>query len=129
MELASLAELGPGRVRVQVSLGDQFLIGRIGSRFTEGLRQVEEFVDALRDLLGGKQLGGTYCGHHLDGYQIAPVYPAPAIDIMALHPRMLALAARVADGVSLYSGASRAYLTQAVRDVERVLAAQGRDRA
>lgn len=129
MELASLAELGPGRVRIQVGLGDQFLIGRIGGRFTEGLRQVEEFVDALRHLFAGKQLNGTYCGHRFDGYQIASVDPAPAIDVMALRPRMLAMAARIADGVSLSSGASLGYLTQAVRDVERVLAETGRQRS
>lgn len=128
MELASLAELGPGRIRVQVGLGDPFLVGRIGGRQAGGLRQVEEFVSALRGLLSGKRLDGTYCGHGFEGYRLAAVVPPPAIDVMAVRPRMLALAARVGDGVSLSAGASRNYLARAVRDIEQALAERGRDR-
>jgi alkanesulfonate monooxygenase SsuD/methylene tetrahydromethanopterin reductase-like flavin-dependent oxidoreductase (luciferase family) len=51
------------------------------------------------------------------------------IDVMAIRPRMLELAARIGDGVSLSTGASRGYLTGAVAAIESALAESGRDRS
>jgi alkanesulfonate monooxygenase SsuD/methylene tetrahydromethanopterin reductase-like flavin-dependent oxidoreductase (luciferase family) len=60
---------------------------------------------------------------------IAPIAAPPPIDVMAVRPRMVRTAARVGDGLSISMCASPAYLIETVRDVERELAVQGRDRA
>jgi alkanesulfonate monooxygenase SsuD/methylene tetrahydromethanopterin reductase-like flavin-dependent oxidoreductase (luciferase family) len=58
-----------------------------------------------------------------------PLAPPPALDVMAVRPLMVRTAARVGDGLSISMAASHAYMAETVRDVERELAAQGRDRA
>lgn len=128
MELASLCELGPGRVRVQVGLGDAFLISRIGGRYSRPLQTVTELVESLRALFEGATLDGAYAGHAFAGYRIQPPAVPPSIDIMAVRPRMLELAGRVADGVSLSTAASAEYLGQAVEHVEQALRSHGRER-
>ncbi len=130
MELASLAECFPGRVRAAVGTGDPGLVAKLGATLERPARACESFVRALLAALSGAELNVAYAGYAFRGFKLAAVpTPAPAIDLMAIRPRMLAAAARVADGVSLSVGASRAYLTETVRDLERALAAAGRERA
>jgi alkanesulfonate monooxygenase SsuD/methylene tetrahydromethanopterin reductase-like flavin-dependent oxidoreductase (luciferase family) len=71
----------------------------------------------------------AYDRYAFRGFRLAHAAGAPPLDLMAIRPRMLATAARVADGVSLSVGASRAYLADTVSDLERALAAAGRERA
>ena len=59
---------------------------------------------------------------------IAPIAAPPPIDVMAVRPRMVRTAARVGDGLSISMSASPAYIAETVGDVERELAAQGRER-
>jgi alkanesulfonate monooxygenase SsuD/methylene tetrahydromethanopterin reductase-like flavin-dependent oxidoreductase (luciferase family) len=130
MEVASLAECFPGRVRVAVGTGDPGLVGKLGATLERPARACESFVRALRAALSGAELNVAYDDYAFRGFKLAaPPTPAPAVDLMAIRPRMLATAARAADGVSLSVGASRTYLAETVRDVERALAAAGRDRA
>lgn len=128
-EIASLCELGAGRVRIQVGTGDATLTAKLGFRAARPLDTVESFVRILRELFAGRELDlalpiGTFAG-----FRHAPVEVPPAIDVMAIRPRMLRLATRVADGVSLSAGASREYLRGAVREIEAGLAEAGRDRS
>lgn len=128
MELAGLSELGPGRVRAQLGLGDARLVGRIGG-VTGKLAHVREYVEATRKALSGEALTGTWAGHTFDGYQTMARPEPPRLDVMAIRPRMLELSARVADGVSLSTGSSVEYLAEAVQRIERVLAEEGRPRS
>lgn len=127
MELASLAELGPGRVRAQLGLGDARLVGRIGG-VANSLALVREYVGATRSVLAGEALDGTLARHVFDGFQMMPASVPPELDIMAIRPKMLALAAEIADGVSLSTGASIDYLRDTVRVIEDALAEHGRPR-
>jgi alkanesulfonate monooxygenase SsuD/methylene tetrahydromethanopterin reductase-like flavin-dependent oxidoreductase (luciferase family) len=129
MELSSLAEIGPGRVRVQVGTGDPSLIAKLGRGIERPARSTQELVGALRDAFAGRELNAEYPGYAFRGFVIAPIASPPPIDVMAVRPRMVHTAARVGDGLSISMGASPAYLADTVRDVERELAAQSRDRA
>ncbi|WP_283136443.1 LLM class flavin-dependent oxidoreductase [Rhizohabitans arisaemae] len=127
MELGSLAELGPGRVRAQLGLGDARLVGRIGG-VANSLQVVREYVEATRRCLAGEPLDGQWANHVFDSFRRAPAPAPPALDVMAIRPRMLELAAEIADGVSLSTGASAAYLAETVERVERALEKHGRPR-
>jgi alkanesulfonate monooxygenase SsuD/methylene tetrahydromethanopterin reductase-like flavin-dependent oxidoreductase (luciferase family) len=130
MELASLLEVGPGRVRIQIGTGDPGLVGKLGGSVSKPVTRTAQMVETLRLALSGKEvkrdvLVGTFDGFKLNTY----TGPPPPIDIMAIRPKMMQLAAEVGDGVSLSAGASRAYLAQAVQTIEAALAAAGRDRS
>jgi alkanesulfonate monooxygenase SsuD/methylene tetrahydromethanopterin reductase-like flavin-dependent oxidoreductase (luciferase family) len=129
MELASLAELGPGRVRVQVGTGDPNLVAKLGAAVEKPARATRSFVEALRAALAGRDLNVEYPGYAFRQFQLASSAPPPPIDVMAIRPLMLRTAARVGDGLSISVGASRRYLRETVREVERELEAAGRDRA
>ena len=130
MELNSLAELGPGRIRVQVGTGDPGLARMIGAdnRF-KPLRRVEDMVEALRELLAGERVSMDSPSFQLDSMSIRPREQPPSIDVMAIRPKMLQLAAKVGDGVALSVGASRCYLDRVVAETEKHLASYGRDRS
>lgn len=128
-ELASLCELGPGRVRVQVGTGDASLIAKLGVRYPRPLAAVASYVRALRDVLAGRELNVELPVGRFAGFQLAPVESPPAIDVMAIRPKMLRLAAEIGDGVSLSAGASQQYLTETVAEVESHLAELGRARS
>lgn len=128
MGLASLAGLGAGRVRAQLGLGDARLISRIGGA-TNSLSTVRDYVEATHAALSGTEATNRWAGYQLDGFQLFTRPPnPPALDIMALRPRMLDLAAEIADGVALSAGASTTYLRQTVTALEHSLRRHGRRR-
>jgi alkanesulfonate monooxygenase SsuD/methylene tetrahydromethanopterin reductase-like flavin-dependent oxidoreductase (luciferase family) len=129
MELASLAELAPGRVRVQVGTGDPSLVAKLGKPLRSPVRTTESFVRALRDALAGSDMNVEFPDYAFRGFKLSPLAPSPAIDVMAVRPRMIESAARIGDGVSLSVGGSPQYLRETVAAVERILAEQGRPRA
>jgi alkanesulfonate monooxygenase SsuD/methylene tetrahydromethanopterin reductase-like flavin-dependent oxidoreductase (luciferase family) len=129
MELSSLAEFGPGRVRVQVGTGDPSLVAKLGKGIGRPARSTENFVRGLRDALAGREMDVEYPSYAFRGFKLTPLAPPPPVDVMAVRPLMVRTAARVGDGLSISMAASQAYLSDTVRDVERELAAQGRDRA
>jgi alkanesulfonate monooxygenase SsuD/methylene tetrahydromethanopterin reductase-like flavin-dependent oxidoreductase (luciferase family) len=129
MELSSLAELGPGRVRVQVGTGDPSLVAKLGKGIERPARSTEELVLGLRDALAGDEMNVEYPAYAFRGFKVNPLAPPPPVDVMAVRPLMVRTAARVGDGLSISMAASRAYIRDTVRDVEAELAAQGRDRA
>jgi 5,10-methylenetetrahydromethanopterin reductase len=129
MELASLCELAPGRIRAQIGTGDPSLVAKLGKSIDKPARATAAFLRALRDALAGSDLNVEYPDFAFRGFKLAPLAPPPPLDVMAVRPKMVETAARHADGVSLSVGASHAYLRQTVARVERVLAAEGRARA
>jgi alkanesulfonate monooxygenase SsuD/methylene tetrahydromethanopterin reductase-like flavin-dependent oxidoreductase (luciferase family) len=128
MELLSLSEIGPGRVRVAVGLGDPTLVAKLGRRIRKPLESIRVFVGALRDALRGGDLKVAHPEFTFDGFRANPLGPPPPIDVMAIRPKMTALSARIGDGISISVGASRDYVRDTVAAVEKELAAAGRDR-
>jgi alkanesulfonate monooxygenase SsuD/methylene tetrahydromethanopterin reductase-like flavin-dependent oxidoreductase (luciferase family) len=129
MEIASLAELAPGRIRVQVGTGDPSLVAKLGKPVRAPARSTATFVRALREALSGSDMNVEFPDYAFRGFKLAPLAPAPPIDVMAVRPKMIETAARVGDGVSLSVGASHAYLRDTVAAVERTLAEHKKPRA
>ncbi len=130
MELASLCELAPGRVRVQVGVGDPGLVGKLGGTTDRPITRTRQLVDAVHEALSGKELNRDLLPGKFKNFKLnAFSGPVPPIDVMAIRPGMLRLAARCADGVSLSVSASRTYLRETVALIEDELAAAGRDRS
>ncbi|HKY92024.1 MAG TPA: LLM class flavin-dependent oxidoreductase [Nevskiaceae bacterium] len=129
MELLSLSEIGKGRVRVAVGLGDASLVAKLGRKdFSKPLAQTTAFVTCLRDTMRGADMKVSHPEFTFDGFRVSPLGPPPPIDVMAIKPKMTALAARIGDGLSISVGASRQYIRDTVAAVEQELAAAGRDR-
>ena len=132
MELATLASIAPGRLRVQIGTGSPQRAAQIGVRDARTLAGVETFLDALRRLLRGETVSARSEAFELDGMRITTVddtVPPVPVDIMAIRPKMTALAARIADGLSLSVASSHDYLRSQVQLVEEVLEREGRDRS
>lgn len=131
MEISTLMSLAPGRVRLHVGVGSPQRAASIGVREKRTLEGVERFVDVLRRLTRGESVTADSEAFRLEGMKVATAQsdlPPVAIDIMAIRPKMTALAARVADGLSLSVASSHAYLRDQVALVEQVLSAEGRER-
>ena len=129
MELASLAEIAPGRVRAAIGTGVPDMIAMLGRSIDKPIASTVALYQALKTALDGGDLTGDYPGFAFAGYKLNPLAAPPALDIMAVRPRMVETAARYADGVCLSAGSSRTYLAETVRRVEETLAAAGRPRA
>ncbi len=129
MELMSLSELGPNRIRVQVGTGAAPLVAQLGHKIVKPVTATRAFVTSLREACSGSDMRVEHPGFKFEGFKITPLGPTPAIDVMAIRPKMVQLAAQVGDGLSISFGASHAYLRSTVKTVERELQAVGRDRA
>jgi alkanesulfonate monooxygenase SsuD/methylene tetrahydromethanopterin reductase-like flavin-dependent oxidoreductase (luciferase family) len=129
MELMSLAELAPGRIRCQVGLGDATLVAKLGRKVASPVASTTAFVNSLRQTMQGRDMKVAYPDFTFDGFRLSPLAPPPAIDVMAIRPKMVQMAARVGDGLSISVGASAQYIRDVVKDVERELAAAGRERS
>jgi 5,10-methylenetetrahydromethanopterin reductase len=129
MELMSMSELAPGRIRAQVGLGDDGLVAKLGRTITKPIASTTAFVNSLRETMQGRDMKVTYPEFTFEGFRLAPLGPVPAIDVMAIRPKMVQVAARVGDGLSISVGASLQYIRDVVKDVERDLAEAGRDRS
>ncbi len=129
MELMSMSELAPGRIRAQVGLGDDGLVAKFGRTITKPIASTTAFVNSLRETMQGRDMKVSYPEFTFEGFRLAPLGPVPAIDVMAIRPKMVQVAARVGDGLSISVGASLQYIRDVVKDVERDLAEAGRDRS
>jgi len=128
MELASLAEIAPGRVRAAIGTGVPEMIAKLGRAIDKPVSSTVALHRALTTALAGGDLTGDYPGFRFAQYKLNPLSAPPPLDIMAVRPRMVETAARYADGVCLSAGSSRAYLADTVRRVEATLAEAGRPR-
>jgi 5,10-methylenetetrahydromethanopterin reductase len=109
MEIAALARLHPGRLRVAFGHGVEAWMRQIGARPPDRLVALEETVAAVRALLAGESL--TVAGGHvrLDGVRLEQPPPEPPpILIGSTGPRALAIAGRVSDGVLMPEGSGPA---------------------
>ncbi len=121
MEIASLDELAPGRVRVQVGTGEPELMRRIGVDPTRPVARVADFARAIRSILGGETITEHSLAGRLENFTLnrseggRPI----AIEVLAIRPKMLTLAAQEGDGVCLTGGASRAYIRSTIAAARR----------
>ena len=115
MELATLAELAPGRVIGGIGHGVQDWMGQMGARTTSPLTTLEEVVDAVTRLLAGERV--TVCGRHVVLDDVAldpPPAIAPPVLVGAEQPRSMALAGRVADGLVLVGGSGPSHIRSCI---------------
>lgn len=128
MELASLAEIAPGRVRAAIGTGVPDMIAKLGRSVDKPIGSTIALHRALKSALAGDEVTADYPGFRFEQYKLNPLAAPPALDIMAVRPKMVETAARYADGVCLSAGSSRTYLADTVQRVEAILAENGRQR-
>lgn len=111
MELATLANLAPGRVIAGIGHGVQSWMEQMGARTPSPLTTLEEVITVVRQLLRGNQV--TFDGrevHLTDVLLDQPPAVVPPVVAGVRGPKSMAVAGRVADGVVLAEGANPTYL-------------------
>jgi alkanesulfonate monooxygenase SsuD/methylene tetrahydromethanopterin reductase-like flavin-dependent oxidoreductase (luciferase family) len=109
MEIAGLARMHPGRLRVAVGLGSESWVRQMGLMPSKPLTAVRETVGVLRDLLGGKTVDRRTVAHEFHGITLdLPPADVPEIWVGAVNEKALRASGEFADGVllSVLAGAS-----------------------
>ena len=102
MEIATLARVFPGRVRIGLGHGVQEWMGQVGARVESPMTLLREYVTAVQRLLAGETV--TTEGRYVRLRDVKlgwPADPPPPIVVGAGKPKTLALAGELADGVVL----------------------------
>jgi alkanesulfonate monooxygenase SsuD/methylene tetrahydromethanopterin reductase-like flavin-dependent oxidoreductase (luciferase family) len=118
MELATIAELFPGRLVAGVGHGMPGWMRSLGAWPDSPLTLLEEYVTTLRALLRGEEVDvdGRYV--KAAGLSLAhPLTDVPPVLVGVRGPRSLALAGRVADGTVLAEPAAPEYVRAAVEQI------------
>jgi alkanesulfonate monooxygenase SsuD/methylene tetrahydromethanopterin reductase-like flavin-dependent oxidoreductase (luciferase family) len=113
MEIATLAQMFPGRFHMGFGHGVDFWIESVGATPASWLGSLRETVIATTGLLEGDKV--TFDGQHvhLDGVQLEHAAGVmPAISLGVRGPKSMALAAEVADGVIFAEWSGPKYLQQ-----------------
>ncbi|MCR2783437.1 MULTISPECIES: LLM class flavin-dependent oxidoreductase [unclassified Microbacterium] len=117
MELATLAQLFPGRLHAGIGHGMPEWMRSVGAWTDPPLRTLDTHVTTLRTLLRGDVIAG---GVRLDASSV-PADPPPLL-LGVRGPRSLALSGRIADGTVLAEPVTPEYARAAV---ERIGVASG----
>ncbi|MET0590410.1 MAG: LLM class flavin-dependent oxidoreductase [Naasia sp.] len=118
MEIATLAELFPGRVDIALGHGMPAWMRSVGAWPRSPLTLFGEYATALRALLAGDEVTSPATNRyvHLDGVRLdpatVPAHPPRLLGGMR-GPRSLALAGRVADGTVLAEPTTPEYIEAA----------------
>jgi 5,10-methylenetetrahydromethanopterin reductase len=115
MEVATLAGLHPGRLTVGVGHGMPSWLDQVGAWPSSPLTLLEEYIQTLRWLLGGRRVdfSGRYI--RLDGVQLAhPPSVVPPVFAGVRGPRSLRLSGTVAQGTILAEPVTPEYLSMVV---------------
>lgn len=118
MEIATLAELHPGRLAVGVGHGMPGWLRQAGAWPSSPLTLLEEYIGALRRLLAGQPVdtAGRYV--RLRGVQLAHAPSVvPPVFAGVRGPKSLQLSGRVAQGTILAEPVTPEYLAMAVKQV------------
>jgi len=116
MEVATLANLAPGRVIAGIGHGVQSWMEQMGARTPSPLTTLEETITVVRQLLRGECVTFTGRQVRLTDVQFdQPPTVVPPVVAGVRGPQSLALAGRVADGVVLAEAAGAAYVRRAVQ--------------
>lgn len=118
MEVATLAELFPGRVDVGVGHGSKGWMQQLGIWPSSPLTLLQEWLQATRALLHGErlQLAGRYVTLDDVGLETVPRV-APPLLAGVRGPRSLQLAGRHADGTVLAEPAGPEYVAEAISHI------------
>jgi 5,10-methylenetetrahydromethanopterin reductase len=114
MELATLAEVAPGRVLAGIGHGVQTWMEQMGVRTKTPVNTLEEVIVNVKRLLEGDEV--TFAGKHvtLDRVKLhAPPARIPPVLSGVRGPKSLAMSGRVADGLVLAECTSPAAVKQA----------------
>ncbi|HSL74048.1 MAG TPA: LLM class flavin-dependent oxidoreductase [Ilumatobacteraceae bacterium] len=115
MELATLANLAPGRVIAGIGHGVQEWMAQMGARTSSPLTTLEEAITIVRRLLHGDTVTFDGVEFTMDGVALeAPPTTVPPVVAGVGGPRSLELAGRVADGVVLAGGPGPTYVAQSI---------------
>ncbi len=114
MELATLANLAPGRLVAGIGHGVQDWMDQMGARTPSPLTTLDEVITVVRQLLHGDTV--TFEGREVTMREVtldaAPDITPPVLAGVS-GPKSLALAGRIADGVVLAEGAGPTFVRQA----------------
>jgi alkanesulfonate monooxygenase SsuD/methylene tetrahydromethanopterin reductase-like flavin-dependent oxidoreductase (luciferase family) len=127
MELATLARVFPGRLRIGVGPGIQDWMRQVGGAVESPLTLLREHLDAIRALLAGRSVtvDGRYV--RLDDVTLDwPPNEPPPVLVGATGPRMLALSGASGDGTILTASTSVDRLRWARERIDRGRAEAGR---
>jgi len=116
MEIATLAQMFPGRFHMGFGHGVDFWIEQVGAVPESWMASLREVVEGTTRLLAGDTV--TMDGRHVHLDQVQLFHPPrvmPPISLGVRGPRSMALAAEVADGVIFAEWSGPKYLQQ-VRD-------------
>lgn len=130
MSLATLAEVGTAPVGIAVGVGNPLFLGESGKTIDKPVRAVREFVECLRLLWTGE--AARYQGEmfQLAGARLGFKPPQPLIIyVAAMGEQMLALGARIADGIALSAGLSAQFCKVSIERVSASAREAGRDPA
>ena len=115
MEIATLAQLAPGRLIAGIGHGIQDWMAQMGARTSSPLTTLDEAITIVRRLLHGETV--TYDGSQFTmrevALDVAPADPPPVLAGVR-GPKSLAVAGRVADGVVLAEGAGPTYVCESI---------------
>ena len=115
MEIATLAQLAPGRLVAGIGHGVQEWMEQMGARTPSPLTTLEEAITIVRRLLHGETV--TFDGTEFTMQDVAldsPPDDPPPVLAGVRGPKSLALAGRVADGVVLAEGAGPTYVCESI---------------
>jgi alkanesulfonate monooxygenase SsuD/methylene tetrahydromethanopterin reductase-like flavin-dependent oxidoreductase (luciferase family) len=111
MEIATLCNISPGRVRPGIGHGVQSWMGQMGVRPASALAALDETITVVKQLLAGDEVSFDGKQLHLDSVRLdQPPSSVPAVLAGVQQEKSLALAGRVADGVILVEGAGPTYV-------------------
>jgi alkanesulfonate monooxygenase SsuD/methylene tetrahydromethanopterin reductase-like flavin-dependent oxidoreductase (luciferase family) len=115
MEIATLAQLAPGRLLAGIGHGVQDWMEQMGARTPSPLTTLDEAITIVRRLLHGESVtfGGSVFSMR-DVALAAPPDDPPPVLAGVRGRKSLALAGRVADGVVLAEGAGPTYVREAI---------------
>jgi len=120
MEIATIANLAPGRFVPGIGHGVQEWMGQMGARTPSPLTTLDETITVVKRLLRGDEV--TFDGREvrLDHVRLdQPPAIVPPVIAGVQQARSLALAGRVADGVILVEGAGPTYVDWALEQAGR----------
>ena len=115
MEIATLANLAPGRFTAGIGHGVQEWMEQMGVRPRSPLTALDETISNVKLLLEGEEV--TFAGEyvHLDRVRLdQPPSVVPPVVAGVQQEKSLVLAGRVADGVILVEGAGPTYVEWAL---------------
>ena len=115
MELATLANLAPGRVIAGIGHGVQEWMEQMGGRTSSPVTTLDEAITIVRRLLHGETVTFEGAQYTMSDVALhAPPESVPPVLAGVRGPKSLALAGRVADGVVLAEGAGPTYVSQSI---------------